>query len=208
MKQIISPCGVVAAAGNEESLKAILQILRDVQVITQATGPPLRITKAGTITEIKQAVAASGTASVQPEILVYSMSQKDAACIDDLLMISGKNPQLQTVLLVRQDSQAQIAYRCRKYPIYVLSLPLRRQILMEMLRMILMMRSLILEKDEELQRMRKKLNEIGLVTKAKCLLIQMRQMTEEEAHYYLEKRAMDDGLAKREVAAEIIRMYS
>ena len=49
---------------------------------------------------------------------------------------------------------------------------------------------------------------MSIVTKAKCLLIQMRQMTEEEAHYYLEKRAMDEGLSKREVAMGIINMYS
>jgi response regulator NasT len=66
----------------------------------------------------------------------------------------------------------------------------------------------ILDKEGELQRMRKKLNEVGIVTKAKCLLIQMRQMTEEEAHYYLEKRAMDEGLPKKEVAAAVIRLYS
>jgi AmiR/NasT family two-component response regulator len=33
-------------------------------------------------------------------------------------------------------------------------------------------------------------------------------MTEEEAHYYLEKRAMDEGLSKKEVAAAVIRLYS
>ena len=77
-----------------------------------------------------------------------------------------------------------------------------------MLRMCLTMRSRLMEKEEELQRMRKKTNEMSIVTKAKCLLIQMRQMTEEEAHYYLEKRAMDEGLSKREVAMGIINMYS
>ena len=136
------------------------------------------------------------------------MSARDTACIDDLLLLAGKNPQLQTVLLVRREVQAQLAYRCRKYQIYVLSLPLRTQILTEMLRMCLTMRSRLMEKEEELQRMRKKTNEMSIVTKAKCLLIQMRQMTEEEAHYYLEKRAMDEGLSKREVAMGIINMYS
>jgi response regulator NasT len=136
------------------------------------------------------------------------MSARDTACIDDLLLLAGKNPQLQTVLLVRREVQAQLAYRCRKYQIYVLSLPLRTQILTEMLRMCLTMRSRLMEKEEELQRMRKKTNEMSIVTKAKCLLIQMRQMTEEEAHYYLEKKAMDEGLSKREVAMGIINMYS
>ena len=136
------------------------------------------------------------------------MSRNDAACLDDLLLIAGKNPLLQIVLLVRSEVQAQIAYRCRNYQIYVLSLPLRRQVLTEMLRMLLHMRGRLMEKEEELQRMRRKMNEMGVVTRAKCLLIQMRQMTEEEAHYYLEKKAMDEGSTKREIALGIINLYT
>ena len=139
---------------------------------------------------------------------MYSMSRSDAACLDDLLLIAGKNPLLQIVLLVRSEVQAQIAYRCRNYQIYVLSLPLRRQVLTEMLRMLLHMRGRLMEKEEELQRMRRKMNEMGVVTRAKCLLIQMRQMTEEEAHYYLEKKAMDEGSTKREIALGIINLYT
>ena len=207
MKQTVPPCSVLAAAGTQEMMKAILTVLRDLQASLAHTGLQLRVTQAGTITEIKQQMAPPG-ARACPELLLFSMSARDTACIDDLLLLAGKNPQLQTVLLVRREVQAQLAYRCRKYQIYVLSLPLRTQILTEMLRMCLTMRSRLMEKEEELQRMRKKTNEMSIVTKAKCLLIQMRQMTEEEAHHYLEKRAMDEGLSKREVAMGIINMYS
>ena len=77
-----------------------------------------------------------------------------------------------------------------------------------MVRLILNMRVRLMDREEELKRMRKRLNEISVTTRAKCLLIQMRQMTEDQAHYYLEKRAMDDGLTKMEVAAQIIREYT
>ena len=207
MKQTVPPCSILAAAGTQEMMNVILSILRELQSSVQQTGLLLRITQARTITEIKQKIVPSGAAA-RPEILLYSMSRSDAACLDDLLLIAGKNPLLQIVLLVRSEVQAQIAYRCRNYQIYVLSLPLRRQVLTEMLRMLLHMRGRLMEKEEELQRMRRKMNEMGVVTRAKCLLIQMRQMTEEEAHYYLEKCAMDEGLSKKEVAAAVIRLYS
>lgn len=188
-------------------MKAILTVLRDLQQSLAQTGLQLHVTQAQTITEIKQKMAPCG-ASALPELLLFGMTSKDAACIDDLLLLVGKNPQLQTVLLVRREAQAQIAYRCRKYQIYVLPLPLRTQILTEMLRMCLTMRNRLMEKEEELQRMRKKTNEMSITTKAKCLLIQKRKMTEEQAHHYLEKKAMDEGLTKREVAVGIINMYS
>lgn len=207
MKQTIPPCGVVAAAGTAEMMQAILLVLRDVQDFAQQTGSALRITQAQSVTQIRQRLAPAGAAAV-PELVIFAMSQKDAACMDDLLLTAGKNPRTQILLLTGREMYAQTAYRCRKYPIYVLTLPLKRQVLAEMLRMYLTMRSRLLEKEADLQRLRKKMNEITIVTKAKCLLIQERQMTEEGAHYYLEKRAMDDGQTKLEVAAAIIRMYS
>ena len=72
----------------------------------------------------------------------------------------------------------------------------------------LTLRGRMMEKEVELQRLRKKMNELSVVTKAKCLLIQMRSMTEEEAHHYLERRAMEEGQTKMEIAAGIIRVYS
>ena len=207
MKQTNASCGIVAAAGTEEMMQSILLVLRDVQKAIPSTGLSLRVTKAYTSAEIRQALSPAGSAA-PPGILVCSLTGKGAMSIDDLLMLSGRNPLLQIILLTGKDAREQIAFRCRKYPVYVFSLPLRRQILEEVLRMNLFMSGRVLEKESELQRMRKKLNEVGIVTKAKCLLIQMRQMTEEEAHYYLEKRAMDEGLSKKEVAAAVIRLYS
>jgi response regulator NasT len=207
MKQTNASCGIVAAAGTEEMMQSILLVLRDVQKASESTGPSLRVTRAYTLAEIRQAMSPAG-ASAPPGILLCSMTGKGSFSIDDLLMISGRNPHLQIILLTGKEAREKIAFRCRKYPIYTFSLPLRRQILEEILRMQLFMSGRILDKEGELQRMRKKLNEVGIVTKAKCLLIQMRQMTEEEAHYYLEKRAMDEGLPKKEVAAAVIRLYS
>ena len=199
MKQTVSPCSIIAAAGTEETMRAILQILADVQSLTRSSGPPLRILQARTVTEIAQA-ASSPAAAAPPEILLFGMSRKESAAMDDLLMVSSRNPQMQIILLVGKEVEAQIGYRCRNYPVYVMTLPLKRRILTEMVR--------LMDREEELKRMRKRLNEISVTTRAKCLLIQMRQMTEDQAHYYLEKRAMDDGLTKMEVAAQIIREYT
>ena len=66
-------------------------------------------------------------------------------------------------------------------------------------------RTVIDDKDKELARLRKNLSEIRIITSAKIRLMQTRQMTEEEAHYYLEKEAMDRSLSKKEVAEEILR---
>lgn len=53
----------------------------------------------------------------------------------------------------------------------------------------------------------KKVDDIRVVNRAKCILIQYRNMTEEEAHKYLEKEAMDTRVSKRELAEKIINYY-
>lgn len=55
---------------------------------------------------------------------------------------------------------------------------------------------------------RSKMNESGVVTRAKCPLIRMRKMTEEESNYYLEKKAMDEGSIKREIVQGIINLFT
>ncbi|MFR4008733.1 MAG: ANTAR domain-containing response regulator [Christensenellales bacterium] len=56
----------------------------------------------------------------------------------------------------------------------------------------------------ENDRLQKKIMEIRLVDRAKCLLIENRGMTETEAHRYVEKQAMDLRITRREVAERIL----
>ena len=56
-------------------------------------------------------------------------------------------------------------------------------------------------------RLQNQIEEIKLVDRAKCALIQYRHLTEQEAHYFLEKQAMDQRSTRRQVAQEIIRTY-
>ena len=52
-----------------------------------------------------------------------------------------------------------------------------------------------------------KMEEIRLINRAKMLLMQNMQMSEQEAHRYIEKEAMDRGMKKTAVAEEIIKTY-
>ena len=55
--------------------------------------------------------------------------------------------------------------------------------------------------------LREKMADIRVVNRAKWLLISRLGMTEEDAHYYIEKQAMDTRISRREAAEEIIRAY-
>jgi response regulator NasT len=52
------------------------------------------------------------------------------------------------------------------------------------------------------------MEEIRLVNRAKWVLISELKMSEPDAHLYISRRAMDLCVSKREVAEEIIRLYT
>ncbi len=60
---------------------------------------------------------------------------------------------------------------------------------------------------EENRRIRALLEEARLIGRAKCVLVAKEHMTESEAHRYIEKRAMDTRLPKREVARDILQAH-
>ena len=55
--------------------------------------------------------------------------------------------------------------------------------------------------------LQRKLDDARLVSRAKMLLMTHLQMSEEEAHRYIEKTSMDSGEARRNIAARIIHTY-
>ena len=55
--------------------------------------------------------------------------------------------------------------------------------------------------------LQEKMEEIKLVNRAKWTLINSRNMTEAEAHRYIEKQAMNKCVTKREIAESIINRY-
>ena len=52
-----------------------------------------------------------------------------------------------------------------------------------------------------------KMDEIRLVNRAKWILISRLSMTEEDAHRYIEKRAMNQCVSKKEIALDLIKTY-
>lgn len=54
-------------------------------------------------------------------------------------------------------------------------------------------------------KLKEKMEEIRIVNRAKMLLIQNKKMTEQEAHRFIEKEAMDKCIKRTSVAQSIIR---
>ena len=199
MKGRSKSCYVLAAAGKEESILLLRQILRGVSGAGQ-----LRVQQAVTLDEIRRGVSGAG-AQAPADLLIAVMPLSDGTGIEGIIHVAQRHPQLMTILLVRQEAYEQVTYQCRNQQIFVIAMPFKRQILAEAASFMLRIRTVMDDKDKELVRLKKNLSEIRIITSAKIRLMQTRQMTEEEAHYYLEKEAMDRSLSKKEIAEEILR---
>ena len=55
--------------------------------------------------------------------------------------------------------------------------------------------------------LRDMVNEMKLVNRAKCVLIEYLKISEKEAHRQIQKRAMDQRVTLTEVAADILKTY-
>lgn len=108
------------------------------------------------------------------------------------------------MLLVKADIFEKVSYMTRDSGIFVLTRPIRGQHLLEAAQVLLTMQRRISRMEMENQRMRRRLDDLGIITRAKCLLIEKQHLTEEQAHYYVEKAAMDAAISKKEAAQDII----
>ena len=60
----------------------------------------------------------------------------------------------------------------------------------------------------EVRRLHGRLQDQLITGRAKCLLIEKEKLSEDEAHHYLEKMAMNSGLSRTEAAQQVIRRYA
>jgi len=60
---------------------------------------------------------------------------------------------------------------------------------------------------DENSKLKQKIEDIRITDRAKCILISHVNMSEQDAHRYIEKQAMDLRLTKREIAEGILKIY-
>ncbi len=111
------------------------------------------------------------------------------------------------LLLVKNEDYTDFFERSVVHGVYVLSKPLSRATTAVALAWMAASRERLRLSEKKVTSFEDKMTEIRQVNRAKWLLISELNMSEPEAHRYIEKQAMDRCVAKRQIADEIIRMY-
>lgn len=111
------------------------------------------------------------------------------------------------ILIVKESVDEATATQFEKAGVIALPKPVTKPVFLQAFRLVCTLQSRFTGLASENDRLRSKIDEIKLVDRAKCALIQYLGMTEQMAHRYIEKRAMDMRLPKAVVAEDILKTY-
>ena len=111
------------------------------------------------------------------------------------------------LLLVKNDYFDQVCYKVEREGVLTVGKPSSRQTLYGAVKLAAAMSARLAKMERKNKTLQEKMADIRTVNRAKWLLIENLNMTERDAHYYIEKQAMDMRLSRHEVAENIIRTY-
>ena len=112
-----------------------------------------------------------------------------------------------TMLMVRNDVYAAIYDKVFESGVFVVGRPTSPAIVRQALDWLVATRERLRALEKKSVSLQDKMDEIRLVNRAKWALIVHLNMTEDAAHRYIEKQAMDRCVSKRTVAEDILRTY-
>lgn len=112
------------------------------------------------------------------------------------------------LLLVKSEAYVGTYDKVVVHGVFTLSKPVSRQSMTQALSWMASARERLRKVEKKTLSIEEKMEEIRIVNRAKWLLISELKMDEPHAHHYIEKRAMDSCLTRRQVAEDIINTYS
>ncbi len=111
------------------------------------------------------------------------------------------------LLLVKEELAEAAADKVEPDGVLVLSKPLNRPLFFQSLRLLRAARNRLAGLQSENRRLQRRIEEIRVVDRAKCILIECCGMTEPDAHAFIERRAMDRRITKLQAANEILGIH-
>ena len=150
-----------------------------------------------------------------------ALEQFDAGGIDGVLIAepiagsSGRELALQlkkrhcmaALLLAAPEHAGTDAALLEQSGVLVLPNDAPESLIVQTIRLLTAVRIQLEQMQHKTEKLEAKVADIRIINRAKLLLVQHLQMTETEAHKYIEKQAMDTSMRRRTIAENIIRTY-
>lgn len=152
---------------------------------------------------------------------LQALEQFDAGGIDGVLIaepIAGSSGQelalqlkkrhcMAVLLLAAPEHADAVAALLEQSGVLVLPNDAPESLIVQTIRLLTAVRIQLEQMQHKTEKLEAKVADIRIINRAKLLLVQHLQMTETEAHKYIEKQAMDTSMRRRTIAENIIRTY-
>ena len=113
----------------------------------------------------------------------------------------------QVILVVASEYFDAVSAICEDDGVLTISKPINRAVFWSALRLARAAQNRLSRVQSENSKLKQKIEDIRIVDRAKCILISYLNMSEQEAHRYIEKQAMDMRMPKRVIAEGILKTY-
>ena len=140
------------------------------------------------------------------DLVIVNAPMKDETGENLSRQIASKNSS-QVMLVVKSEYYEAISASCEKDGILTIAKPISRPVFWSALMLAKSAQNRLSRMQAENARLVQKIEDIRIVDRAKCILISCLNMSEQEAHRYIEKQAMDMRESKRAIAEGILRTY-
>lgn len=112
------------------------------------------------------------------------------------------------VIFAPSEVYDEIVHKVTPHGVFVVKKPASQQTIVQSLSLLISARERLRSVEKKAGKAQNKLEEIRVVNKAKWYLIDNEDMSENDAHKYIEKAAMDAGITKMQAAQMLIERYN
>ena len=126
---------------------------------------------------------------------------------DDLALHAAESTTSSIILIVKSENVYDVNATVEDAGVFVLPKPVSPVFFYQACKLLYASRRRVSFLENENQKLQHKIEEIRLIDRAKLLLIQMLNMTEAQAHRYIEKQAMDLRQSRIACAENILKTY-
>jgi response regulator NasT len=113
----------------------------------------------------------------------------------------------QVILLVKSDSFDSASAACENDGVLTIAKPVDKSLLWSALSLAKSVQNRVKRIQAENAQLKQKIEDIRIIDRAKWILISSMKMSEQEAHRYIEKQAMDMRSSRRIIAESILKRY-
>jgi len=113
----------------------------------------------------------------------------------------------QVILVVKSEFFDEVSAMTEDYGVLTVSKPVSRALFWAALKLAKSAAARVKTIQDENSKLKQKIEDIRIIDRAKCILISYLGMSEQEAHRYIEKQAMDMRTTRRVIAEGILKTY-